>query len=163
LCMRAITGFYLVRFYGEWQYFHTWINGHACMSLGKYWKRENLTIFTMCDPWEQEYMCWARLTHWVWSFRLLFYIRKGNITVPIYTQVWYRWELIHLTSRLRLWYSGIIDIIVFVYNCIKVFNRLASEQYFLTLEIQLIWYQHLRWNSHSTLPVEDQADDQADK
>jgi hypothetical protein len=31
-----------------------------------------------------------------------------------------------------------IDIIAFVYNCIKVFNRLASEQYFLTLEIQLI-------------------------
>jgi hypothetical protein len=30
--------------------FHTWINGHACMSLGKYWKRENLTMFSMCDP-----------------------------------------------------------------------------------------------------------------
>jgi hypothetical protein len=25
--------------------FHTWINGHARMSLGKYWKSENLTIF----------------------------------------------------------------------------------------------------------------------
>jgi hypothetical protein len=23
---------------------------HACMPSGKYWKRENLTIFTMCDP-----------------------------------------------------------------------------------------------------------------
>jgi hypothetical protein len=67
---------------------------------------------------------------------------KGNKTVPInpiYTRVWCWWELIHLTSRLRLRYSGIIDIIVFVYNCIKVFNRLASELYFLTLDIQLIW------------------------
>jgi hypothetical protein len=61
-----------------WQYFHTWINGHAGMSLGKYWKTENLMIFMMCDPWEQEYMCWARLTHWVWSFQLLYYIWKGK-------------------------------------------------------------------------------------
>jgi hypothetical protein len=61
-----------------WQYFHTWINGHARMSLGKYWKTENLTIFTMCDPREQEYMCWARLTHSVWGFRLLYSIWKGK-------------------------------------------------------------------------------------
>jgi hypothetical protein len=60
-------------------------------------------------------------------------------------------------SRLQLRYSEIIDIIVFVYNCIKVFNRLASEQYFLTLEIQLILYQHLRRNSQLTLPVKDQV------
>jgi hypothetical protein len=50
---------------------------------------------------------------------------KRNKTVPIYMQVWCWWELIHLTSRLQLRYSGIIDITVFVYNCIKVFNRLA--------------------------------------
>jgi hypothetical protein len=85
------------------------------------------------------------------AFNCSIIYEKGNKTVPIYTQVWCWWELIHLTSRLRLRYSGIIDIIVFVYNCIKVFNRLASERYFLTLEIQLIWYQHLRQNSHSTL------------
>jgi hypothetical protein len=65
----------------------------------------------------------------------------GNKTAPILhmRRVWYRWELIHSTSRLWLLYSGIIDIIVFVYNCIKVFNGLASGKYFLTLEIQLIW------------------------
>jgi hypothetical protein len=33
--------------------------------------------------------------------------------------------------------SSLIDIIVFVYNCIKGLFRLASERYFLTLEIQL--------------------------
>jgi hypothetical protein len=28
-----------------WQYFHTWINGHSCLSLSKYWKnREPLDI-----------------------------------------------------------------------------------------------------------------------
>jgi hypothetical protein len=74
------------------------------------------------------------------AFDCSFIYEKGNKTVPIHTQVWCQWELIHLTSRLRLQYSGIIDIIVVAYNCIKVFNRLASEQYFLTLlEIQLIW------------------------
>jgi hypothetical protein len=126
--------------YVRWQYLHTWINGHGRMSLGKYWKTENLTIFIMCDKWEQEYMCWARLTHWVWSCQLLYYIWKGKQDCShIYARVWCWWELIHLTSRLRLGYSGIIDVIVFLYNCIKVFNRLASEGYFLTLEIQLIW------------------------
>jgi hypothetical protein len=85
-------------------------------------------------------MCWARLTtRWVWSFNCSILYEKGNKTVPINMQVWCWWELIHLMSILRLRYSGIIDIIVFVYNCIKVFNRLASERYFLTLEIQLIW------------------------
>jgi hypothetical protein len=33
-----------------------------CMSLGKYWQTENLTIFMMCDKQEQEYMGRARLT-----------------------------------------------------------------------------------------------------
>jgi hypothetical protein len=33
--------------------------------------------------------------------------------------------------------SSVIDIIVFVYNSIKGLFRLASERYFLTLEIQL--------------------------
>jgi hypothetical protein len=37
LCMHASTGFYLVRFVVESQYFHKWINGHARTSLGKYW------------------------------------------------------------------------------------------------------------------------------
>jgi hypothetical protein len=60
---------------------YVWINGHANMSsitvLGNRVRVTSLTIFTVvCDPWEQEYMCWARLTHWVWSFRLLYYIRK---------------------------------------------------------------------------------------
>jgi hypothetical protein len=129
------------------------------MSLGKYWKMESLKIFTMCDKWEQEYMCWARLTCWVWSFRLLYYIWKGKQDCShIYASAMLMGvdpldEQITITIFWNNWYHS------FVYNCIKVFNRLASERYFLTLEIQLIWYQHLRRNSHSTLPVEDQVDE----
>jgi hypothetical protein len=53
----------------KWQYFHTWINGYARMSLGKYWKMENLTIFTMCDKWEQEYMWEPHDILDVWQMR----------------------------------------------------------------------------------------------
>ena len=61
--------------------------------------------------------------------------KRGNENVSIHKQAWQRWELIHLTIRLR--YHG-IDIIVSFTIASKVFNRLASERYFLTLEIQLI-------------------------
>jgi hypothetical protein len=56
--MRASTGFlYLVQFVGELQYFHLWINRHARMSLGKYWKIENLTILTQCVTNENKNTC----------------------------------------------------------------------------------------------------------
>ena len=55
--------------------------------------------------------------------------------------IWSRilWKL-HAKCRWTKTVLRVIDLIVFVYNCARVFISLASEQYFLALEIYLIWY-----------------------
>jgi hypothetical protein len=115
-------------------YVDKWTRACHWVSIGK----GRTSQYSWCVTSENKNTCvgldWLK-GHWAFDCSMIY--DKGSKTVPIYTQVWCRWELIHL--RIRLQYSGIIDIIVFVYNCIKVFNRLASERYFLTLEIQLIW------------------------
>jgi hypothetical protein len=125
-----------------WQYFHTWINGHTRMSLGKYWKTEYVwwtSWYSRCVTREHKNTC-VRLD-WLTEFEAfdcsIIHEKGKQDCYHICTSVMPWWELIHMTIRLR--YSGIIDIIVSVYNCIKVLNRLASERYFLTLETQLIW------------------------
>jgi hypothetical protein len=110
---------------------------HAChwISIGK-WRTSR---YSRCVTNENKNTCVGLDTEFG-AFDCSVIYEKGNKTVPIGTQqVWYWCKLIHLTSRLRLQCSGLIEILVFVYNCIKAVNRLASEQYFLTLEIKLNW------------------------